>query len=102
MVLRFAHSTGGFDMQQHDNLIAGEWKKGDAYSPKLNPSNLIDTIAQAQGTSSKRTAKPVNFFVVGRLRSSPCSSGCGRDCWLPRTRAAKKYKLPSLAGPESS
>jgi hypothetical protein len=52
-------------MQQHDNLIAGEWKKGEAYSPNLNPSNLIDTIARAQGTSSKRTATPVNFFVVG-------------------------------------
>ncbi len=40
-------------MQQHDNLIAGEWKKGDAYSPNLNPSNLGDTIAEyTQGDAS--------------------------------------------------
>ena len=33
-------------MPQHDNLIDGEWKKGDSYSPNLNPSNLGDTIAE--------------------------------------------------------
>ena len=33
-------------MQQHDNLIGGEWKKGASYSPNLNPSNLGDTIAE--------------------------------------------------------
>jgi acyl-CoA reductase-like NAD-dependent aldehyde dehydrogenase len=33
-------------MQQHDNLIGGEWLKGYAYSPNLNPSNLDDTIAE--------------------------------------------------------
>jgi len=35
---------------QHDNLIAGEWKKGTSYSPNLNPSNLADVVAEyAQG-----------------------------------------------------
>ncbi|MGH8789381.1 MAG: aldehyde dehydrogenase family protein [Cupriavidus necator] len=39
--------------QQHDNLIAGEWKKGTSYSPNLNLSNLSDTIAEyAQGDAS--------------------------------------------------
>ena len=33
-------------MQQHDNLIGGEWLKGYAYSPNLNPSNLDDSIAE--------------------------------------------------------
>jgi acyl-CoA reductase-like NAD-dependent aldehyde dehydrogenase len=33
-------------MQQHDNLIGGEWTKGNSYSPNLNPSNLGDTIAE--------------------------------------------------------
>ncbi|WP_341891400.1 aldehyde dehydrogenase family protein [Variovorax sp. YR752] len=40
-------------MQQHDNLIAGEWWKGVGYSPNQNPSNLSDTIAEyAQGDAS--------------------------------------------------
>ncbi|CAN5372575.1 aldehyde dehydrogenase family protein [soil metagenome] len=40
-------------MQQHDNLIGGEWTKGDSYSPNLNPSNLGDTIAEyAQGNAA--------------------------------------------------
>lgn len=40
-------------MQQHDNLIGGEWKKGTSYSPNLNPSNLGDTIAEyTQGDAS--------------------------------------------------
>ncbi|MEO8154400.1 MAG: aldehyde dehydrogenase family protein [Rhizobacter sp.] len=40
-------------MQQHDNLIGGEWKQGSAYAPNLNPSNLADTIAQyTQGDAS--------------------------------------------------
>ena len=40
-------------MQQHDNLIAGEWKRGASYSPNLNPSNLADTIADyAQGDAA--------------------------------------------------
>ena len=40
-------------MPQHDNLIDGEWKKGDSYSPNLNPSNLGDTIAEyTQGGAS--------------------------------------------------
>ena len=40
-------------MQQHDNLIAGEWKRGTSYSPNLNPSNLADTIADyAQGDAA--------------------------------------------------
>jgi len=41
------------EMQQHDNLIGGEWKKGQRYSPNLNPSNLGDTIAEyAQGDAA--------------------------------------------------
>lgn len=37
-------------MQKHDNFIAGEWIKGNSYSPNLNPSNLSDVIAEyAQG-----------------------------------------------------
>jgi acyl-CoA reductase-like NAD-dependent aldehyde dehydrogenase len=40
-------------MQQHDNLIGGEWVKGNSYSPNLNPSNLGDTIAEyTQGDAS--------------------------------------------------
>ena len=40
-------------MQQHDNLIGGEWKKGASYSANLNPSNLGDTIAEyTQGDAS--------------------------------------------------
>ncbi|MDM0047337.1 aldehyde dehydrogenase family protein [Variovorax dokdonensis] len=40
-------------MQQHDNLIGGEWVKGKRYSPNLNPSNLGDTIAEyAQGDAA--------------------------------------------------
>ena len=40
-------------MQQHDNLIGGEWTKGNSYSPNLNPSNLADTIAEyTQGDTS--------------------------------------------------
>jgi len=39
-------------MQQHDNLIGGEWTKGKAYSRNINPSNLGDTIGEyAQGDS---------------------------------------------------
>src|SRR5512132_2909997 len=37
-------------MQRHDNLIGGEWRKGHAYTPNLNPSNIADTIGEyAQG-----------------------------------------------------
>ncbi|QDL38104.1 aldehyde dehydrogenase family protein [Rhodoferax sediminis] len=40
-------------MQQHDNLIGGEWTPGHTYSPNLNPSNLGDTIAgYTQGDAS--------------------------------------------------
>ena len=40
-------------MQQHDNLIGGEWSKGHAYSPNLNPSNLAETIGEyAQGDAA--------------------------------------------------
>ena len=28
-------------MQQHDNLIGGEWTRGSAYSPNLNPTELV-------------------------------------------------------------
>ena len=39
-------------MQRHDNLIGGEWRKGHAYSPNLNPSNIADTLGEyAQGDS---------------------------------------------------
>ncbi|MDM0111196.1 aldehyde dehydrogenase family protein [Variovorax sp. J22R133] len=44
-------------MQQHDNLIGGEWVKGNSYSPNLNPSNLSDTIAEyAQGDAAQVAA----------------------------------------------
>jgi aldehyde dehydrogenase (NAD+) len=40
-------------MQQHDNLIAGEWWKGARCSLNLNPSNHSDTIAKyTQGNAS--------------------------------------------------
>jgi len=57
-------------MQQHDNLIAGEWTKGNAYSPNLNPSNLGDTIAQyAQGDASH-----VDAAVAAALAAFPAWS----------------------------
>ncbi|HYP84038.1 aldehyde dehydrogenase family protein [Variovorax sp.] len=40
-------------MQQHDNFIGGEWRKGQRYSPNLNPSDLGDIIAEyAQGDAA--------------------------------------------------
>jgi len=40
--------------QQRDNLIGGQWIKGNSYSPNLNPSNLADTIADyAQGDAAQ-------------------------------------------------
>lgn len=40
-------------MTQHDNLIGGQWVKGTAYSPNLNPSNLADVIGEyTQGDAS--------------------------------------------------
>ena len=54
-------------MQQHDNLIAGQWKKGNAYSPNLNPSNLGDTIAEyAQGDAGH-----VNAAVAAATAAFP-------------------------------
>ena len=36
-----------------DNLIAGEWKRAESYTPNINPSNLADVIAEyAQGGAS--------------------------------------------------
>lgn len=44
-------------MQQHDNLIGGEWTPGHTYNPNLNPSNLGDTIAgYTQGDASHARA----------------------------------------------
>jgi acyl-CoA reductase-like NAD-dependent aldehyde dehydrogenase len=41
-------------MNRHDNLIGGEWTKGGAYSPNVNPSNLTDVIAEyAQGDGAQ-------------------------------------------------
>jgi acyl-CoA reductase-like NAD-dependent aldehyde dehydrogenase len=35
---------------QHDNLIAGGWKKAPSYSLNIDPSNLADAVAEyAQG-----------------------------------------------------
>ena len=45
-------TRGGSSMKtaQHDNLIAGEWKKAASYSPNINPSNLADVVGEyAQG-----------------------------------------------------
>ena len=40
-------------MTQHDNLIGGQWVKGTAYSPNINPSNLADVIGEyTQGDAS--------------------------------------------------
>jgi len=40
-------------MQNHDNLINGEWRAGASYSPNLNPSNLGDVLGQyAQGSAA--------------------------------------------------
>ena len=57
-------------MQQHDNLIAGQWTKGHASAPNLNPSNLGDTIAQyAQGDASH-----VDAAVAAATAAVPASS----------------------------
>ena len=40
-------------MKQHHHFIAGEWKRGIAYSLNLNPSTLGDAIAEyAQGDAT--------------------------------------------------
>ena len=41
-------------MQNHDNLINGEWVAGKTYSPNLNPSNLADVLGQyTQGDAAQ-------------------------------------------------
>ncbi|CAN7707251.1 aldehyde dehydrogenase family protein [Pseudorhodoferax sp. LjRoot39] len=41
-------------MQNHDNLINGEWVAGKSYSPNLNPSNLADVLGQyTQGDAAQ-------------------------------------------------
>lgn len=41
-------------MQNHDNLINGEWVAGQAYSPNVNPSNLADVLGQyTQGDAAQ-------------------------------------------------
>ena len=41
-------------MQNHDNLINGEWVAGKAYSPNVNPSNLADVLGQyTQGDAAQ-------------------------------------------------
>jgi aldehyde dehydrogenase (NAD+) len=60
-------------MQQHDNLIGGEWKKGNSYSPNLNPSNLGDTIAEyTQGDASQ-----VDAAVAAATAAFPAWSTSG-------------------------
>ena len=40
-------------MQNHDNLIGGEWRAGASYSPNVNPSNLSDVLGHyTQGDAS--------------------------------------------------
>ncbi|WP_412180466.1 aldehyde dehydrogenase family protein, partial [Variovorax paradoxus] len=40
-------------MQNHDNLIGGEWRAGASYSPNVNPSNLGDVLGHyTQGDAS--------------------------------------------------
>lgn len=41
-------------MQQHDNLIGGEWVAGASYAPNVNPGNLSDVLGQyAQGEAAQ-------------------------------------------------
>ncbi|RZL65049.1 MAG: aldehyde dehydrogenase family protein [Variovorax sp.] len=41
-------------MQNHDNLINGEWVAGGGYSPNVNPSNLADVLGQyTQGDAAQ-------------------------------------------------
>ncbi|HSV60844.1 MAG TPA: aldehyde dehydrogenase family protein, partial [Variovorax sp.] len=41
-------------MNSFDNLINGEWRAGDSYSPNTNPSNLSDVLGQyAQGDAAQ-------------------------------------------------
>ena len=41
-------------MQKHDNYIGGEWVKGNAYTPNVNPSNLGDILGEyAQGDAAQ-------------------------------------------------
>ena len=41
-------------MQNHDNLINGEWVAGTTYSPNVNPSNLADVLGQyTQGDAAQ-------------------------------------------------
>ena len=41
-------------MQNHNNLINGEWVAGTTYSPNVNPSNLADVLGQyTQGDAAQ-------------------------------------------------
>lgn len=41
-------------MEQHDNLINGEWTAGASYSANTNPSNLADVLGEyAQGDAGQ-------------------------------------------------
>ena len=33
-------------MSTHDQLIGGEWVKGDTYAPNINPSNVSESIGE--------------------------------------------------------
>ena len=60
-------------MQQHDNLIGGEWTQGKSYSPNLNPSNLGDTIAEyTQGDAAQ-----VDAAVAAATAAFPAWSTSG-------------------------
>ena len=60
-------------MQQHNNLINGEWVAGNTYSPNVNPSNLADVIGQyAQGDAAQ-----VNAAVAAAQAAFPAWSTSG-------------------------
>ena len=60
-------------MQQHNNLINGEWVAGTTTSPNVNPSNLADVIGQyAQGDAAQ-----VNAAVAAAQAAFPAWSTSG-------------------------
>jgi len=60
-------------MQQHNNLINGEWVAGNTTSPNVNPSNLADVIGQyTQGDAAQ-----VNAAVAAAQAAFPAWSTSG-------------------------
>jgi aldehyde dehydrogenase (NAD+) len=80
-------------MNRHDNLIGGEWAKGDGYGTNLNPSNILDTIAEY----CRGDASHVDAAVAAATTAFPAWSTAGIQA---RSEALEKIGTEILARKE--